>query len=76
MASFGAALKQSKAFAAHERLPRAELMRRREERLERLLRHAREHSAFYRERIPAGPVALDQIPVLEKAEMMERFDAS
>ena len=28
----------------------------------------------YRERIPAGPVALESVPVLEKAEMMARFD--
>lgn len=74
MASFGAALKQSKRFAAQERLPQAELARVRQERLERLLAHAREHSAFYRERIPAGPVALARVPLLEKAEMMERFD--
>ena len=74
VASFGAAVKESKRFAAQERLPRAELVRRRQEQLEVLLRHARERSAFYRERIPPGPVALDQVPVLEKTEMMERFD--
>ena len=71
---FGAVFKESKRFAAQERVARAELGRARDERLQALLRHAREHSAFYRERIPAGPVALDQIPVLEKPEMMERFD--
>ena len=74
VASFGAALKQSKAFLAQERLPRAELERLRAQRLEALLAHAREHSAFYRERIPAGPVALERIPPLEKHEMMARFD--
>jgi hypothetical protein len=42
--------------------------------LERLLAHAREHSAFYRERIPAGPVSLERVPPLEKAEMMARYD--
>ena len=72
--SFGAALKQSKAFLAQDRVPPAELARLRQERLTRLLAHAREHSAFYRERIPAGATALDQIPELGKAEMMERFD--
>ena len=74
VAWFGAGLKQSKRFAAQERLAPAEAARARQERLERLLAHARERSAFYRERIPAGPVALEHVPVLEKAEMMERFD--
>jgi len=74
VAWFGAGLSQSKRFAAQERLPQAELARIRRQRLDRLLDHAREHSAFYRERFPPGPVALERIPVLEKAEMMERFD--
>jgi phenylacetate-coenzyme A ligase PaaK-like adenylate-forming protein len=38
------------------------------------VRHAREHSRFYRERLPAAPVTLDRLPVLEKPELMERFD--
>ena len=60
---------------AQERLPRDELARvARSSGSRALLRHAREHSAFYRERIPAGPVALEHVPPLEKAEMMERFD--
>jgi phenylacetate-CoA ligase len=74
LASFGAALKQSKAFLAQDRMSREERERVRAERLEALLAHAREHSAFYRERIPAGPVALERVPPLEKAEMMARFD--
>jgi phenylacetate-CoA ligase len=71
---FGAALKQSKVFLELERRPPAELARQRQQRLEALLAHARERSAFYRERIPAGATALDQIPALGKAEMMARFD--
>jgi phenylacetate-CoA ligase len=74
VAWFGAVLKESKRFASQERLVPGELERIRRERLGRLLAHAREHSAFYRERIPPGPVALERIPVLERAEMMERFD--
>ena len=74
VAWFGDALKESKRFTAQERLAPAELARIRRERLERLLAHARERSAFYRERIPAGPVALEDVPVLERPEMMERFD--
>jgi phenylacetate-CoA ligase len=44
---FGAVMKESKRFAAQEHLPRAELVRRRQAQLERLLAHARERSAFY-----------------------------
>ncbi len=72
--SFGACLKQSKVFLANDRVPPAEAARLRQQKLEALLAHARERSAFYRERIPAGATALDQIPVLDKTEMMARFD--
>ena len=71
---FGAIVKQSKRFLAQERLAHAERAQLRDERLQALLRHARERSAFYRERIPDGPVALEGLPALEKPEMMERFD--
>ena len=74
LAWFGTLLKQSKAFARQERVSPAELAALRQARLERLLAHAREHSAFYRERIPAGPVSLERVPPLEKAEMMARYD--
>src|SRR4051794_32896320 len=74
LAWFGTLLKQSKAFEAQERLSAAELARLRQQRLERLLAHAREHSAFWRERIPAGALALDRVPPLDKAEMMARYD--
>jgi phenylacetate-coenzyme A ligase PaaK-like adenylate-forming protein len=71
---FGGCLKQSQVFLGQDRLAPAELARLREERLQALLAHARERSAFYRERIPAGPVALEHVPALDKAEMMERYD--
>ena len=71
---FVAGLKQSKVFLKQDHAAPGELARRRQRRLEALLAHARERSAFHRERIPAGATALDQIPVLDKAEMMERFD--
>ena len=74
LAWFGTLLEQGKAFAGQERMSPAELARLRQARLERLLAHAREHSAFYRERIPAGPVSLERVPPLEKAEMMARYD--
>jgi phenylacetate-CoA ligase len=43
-----------------------------------LVRHAVEHSPYYRERlsgvIGTGPVELSRLPVLDKAQMMEHFD--
>jgi phenylacetate-coenzyme A ligase PaaK-like adenylate-forming protein len=74
IAWFGSLLKEAKAFEGQERLAPAELARHRQARVERLLAHAREHSALYRERIPAGPVALEHVAPLEKAEMMARYD--
>jgi phenylacetate-coenzyme A ligase PaaK-like adenylate-forming protein len=74
IAWFGTLIKHTKTFAAQERLSAGELARLREERLARLLAHAREHSAFWRRRIPAGAVALDAVPPLDKAEMMARYD--
>jgi len=74
LAWFGAGVKQSKVFLDQERRSPAELEALRRQRLEALLAHARERSAFYRERIPAGPLALEHVAPLEKAEMMERFD--
>jgi len=74
IAWFGTLLKQAKAFEAQERLTAPELARLRQQRLERLFAHARERSAFWRERIPAGAVALDRVPPLDKAEMMARYD--
>jgi phenylacetate-CoA ligase len=67
-------LKQAKTLVAQERASRPELEARRRAELERLLAHARQRSPFYRGRIPAGPVELERIPVLEKAEMMARYD--
>lgn len=46
-------------------------------RLERLVRHAREQSPFYRDRyahLPAGPVSLARLPPVGKPELMAQFD--
>ena len=53
---------------------RAESVRRDSERLDALLRHAREHSRVLSRAPPARPVALEHVPPLDKATMMERFD--
>jgi phenylacetate-CoA ligase len=68
-------IRQSKELIARERWPRERLERFRQERLEDLIRYAAAHSRFWRERLPAdGPVTLADIPVLTKAELMDRFD--
>jgi phenylacetate-CoA ligase len=74
IAWFGTLLKLAKTFEAQERLTAPELARLRQQRLERLLAHARERSAFWRERIPAGATSLERVPPLDKAEMMARYD--
>ena len=68
------ALKGSRAASERERWPRERLERFQQERLDALARHAREHSPFWRERLPDGPVRLTDLPVLTKAEMMDRYD--
>ena len=68
-------IRQSKELIERERWPRERLERFQQERLERLTRHAAAHSTFWRERLPAdGPVTLEDIPVLTKPELMDRFD--
>jgi phenylacetate-coenzyme A ligase PaaK-like adenylate-forming protein len=42
--------------------------------LDELARYAAAHSPFWRERLPAGPVRLADLPVMTKTELMERFD--
>lgn len=61
----------------NERRSPAEIADRQHERLEALVRFARERSPFYRERysqLPAGMAALAHLPVVTKRELMERFD--
>lgn len=56
--------------------PRA-LAERRRVRLDALVAHARRHSRFYAERYASlgpGPVPLERLPVVTKAELMARFD--
>src|SRR6185436_19735242 len=57
-----------------ERWPRERLERFQDERLSELARYAAGRSPFWRERLPSGRVALTALPVLTKAELMERFD--
>ena len=73
-----AGARSARELAERERWPRERLVAHQQERLRELVAHAKGDSAFWAERLaaidPAGPVELDRIPVLTKAEMMERFD--
>ncbi|HEX6652756.1 MAG TPA: hypothetical protein VF072_08435 [Thermoleophilaceae bacterium] len=71
---FARGVRESKALSERERWPRERLERFRDERLSELARYAAGRSPFWRERLPSGRVELSQLPVLTKAEMMERFD--
>lgn len=64
----------------HDRWTEAELAAHQRRRLEEMVRHAAASSPFYRERYagvglgPAGPVELGQLPTVDKATVMDRFD--
>ena len=74
LATVASGLKLAKQLDAQLQEPEPALRARQQAPLDALVRHAREHSPFYRERLPDGPVALDRLPVLEKPKLMERFD--
>jgi phenylacetate-CoA ligase len=68
-------IRESKELLRRERWPRERLERFQRERLERLTAYAAARSPFWRERLPReGPLELERLPVLTKAELMERFD--
>jgi phenylacetate-CoA ligase len=71
---FARGLRESRALTERERWPRERLERFQDERLSELARYAAARSPFWRERLPSGPVELSALPVLTKAELMERFD--
>ena len=76
-ADVAASLRAARAAAARDRWPRERLQRFQQERLDALVRHAARHSPLYRERLrdlPDGPVALADLPIMTKAEMMDRYD--
>jgi hypothetical protein len=71
-------MRLSRELARREHWPRERLRLHQQERLEALVRHAVEHSPYYRERLSRvvgnGPVELSSLPVLDKAQMMEHYD--
>jgi len=68
------ALSAGRQLAERERWPRERLERHQRERLEALVRHARERSAFWAGRLPRGRVSLEQLPIMEKVELMASLD--
>jgi phenylacetate-coenzyme A ligase PaaK-like adenylate-forming protein len=71
---FARGLRASRALLERERWPQERLEQFRRERLQELTRYARGRSPFWHERIPAGPVRLEDIETLSKDELMESFD--
>ena len=67
-------IRLSKELLAREHWPRERLERLQRERLSELASYAREHSPFWRERLPSGAFKIDDMPALTKSELMERFD--
>jgi putative adenylate-forming enzyme len=76
LADFAAGVRHRKALLDMERAPREAIAAWQQQRLDELVAHARAHSAFHRERLPAaGPVELGALPTMTKAQMMEHYDA-
>jgi putative adenylate-forming enzyme len=77
LADFAAGVRHRGALLEMERAPRATIAAWQQERLDALVAHARAHSAFHRDRLPAaGPVELAALPTMTKAQLMEHFDAA
>lgn len=74
----GGALRLARELGRRDHLVRADLLAYQRSRLSALVRHAVSRSPFYRDWFGSvgadGDVALDQLPVLTKAAMMEHFD--
>jgi putative adenylate-forming enzyme len=78
LADMAAAVRAARSLAVQERWPVQRLREHQQERLDALVRHAVAASPFHRERLGPhvgdGPVRLADLPVMGKAEMMDRFD--
>jgi phenylacetate-CoA ligase len=74
LADFARGVRISRQLAVRERWSRPQLEEFQRGQLKELLAHARERSRFWRERLPAGDVELEALPVLDKATLMEHWD--
>jgi phenylacetate-CoA ligase len=70
------AVEQACALTARDRVPHAEIEAVQQQRLDALVAHARERSAYYRERLSSSDrhVELHTLPTLDKATLMDRWD--
>jgi phenylacetate-CoA ligase len=74
LGDFARAVRLVRELAGRERWPRERLASFQQQRLEELVRDARERSPFWRGRLPSGRVRLAELPTLDKAQLMESFD--
>jgi len=80
LAEIAGAMRLGRELIGHDRWTGAELAAHQRRRLEEMVRHAAASSPFYRERYagiglgPDGPVELGQLPTVDKATVMDRFD--
>jgi phenylacetate-CoA ligase len=69
------AIRRSRELAGHDRWTSAELKSNQQQRLEAIVQHARTKSAFYRRLYrDVDEIALDRLPVVDKATVMDHFD--
>ena len=78
LAEVAGAMRLARELIGHDRWTEAQLAAHQRRRLEQVVRHAAASSPFYREHLaglgPADPVELGQLPTVDKATVMDRFD--
>ena len=78
LGDIAAAMRLGRELIGHDRWTEAQLAAHQRRRLDQVVRQAAASSPFYRERYaglgPADPVELAQLPTLDKATVMDRFD--
>ena len=78
LAEITGAMRLARELIGHDRWTEDQLAAHQRRRLEQMVRHAAANSPFYRERLaglgPADPVELGQLPTVDKATVMDRFD--
>ena len=78
LAEIAGAMRLARELIGHDRWTEAQLADHQRRRLEQVVRHAAASSPFYREHLaglgPADPVELGQLPTVDKATVMDRFD--
>lgn len=74
----GRAFSILKTLNSHNRWSRQDIIRFQQQQLQSLFQHAIKHSPFYRELYrdfePGRPVALEDLPIIDKKTVMENFD--